>query len=364
MALEEKEGQGSSELNEKQKKYFVSCLEYYADKGHGAEDDCSLAAIYDLTRPVPEVKIPNEEAIKLFERTLQERNEVVRDYENRKSSLLESMAQAFSSASFKGGPGVNMDQWMEAHEKFEEQKRTLKTIVTNENEKVVFCERQLEFYSQYINEFSEEKSVSQKLQPQQVDEALMVVDDEFVKLKLYRQDYQKKADIYKQLKNDLEITARAIDDAYDEAKMFAKLDRADADTTDDLIRSARQKHQDTKVTYDKALQEYEVAKSIYEKAKNEYFRNRIFASLDFNFPKGQGNSVSGRHVPNSFNNNSSSYGSGQAGTGSRRTDATRREDATQIGCKNGRDAKQQSSESDDIDHRSGRFHIDIGPWFW
>ena len=257
MELEEEEGQECGELNEKQMRYFGSCLEYYADKGHGAEDDCSLAAIYDLTRSVPEVRIPNEEAIKLWERTLQERNDVVRDYENRKNGLLESMAQVYNSTSFKGGTGVNMDQWMEAREKFEEQKRTLKTIVTNENEKIVFYERQLTFYSQYIDGFSEETGVSKKLQPQQVDHVLMVADEKFAKLKLYRQDYQKKMAVYKQLKNDLEVTARAIDDAYDEAKRLAKLDRADADTTDDLIRSAREKHQVTKVDYEKAAQEYE-----------------------------------------------------------------------------------------------------------
>ena len=100
MELEEEEGQECGELNEKQMRYFGSCLEYYADKGHGAEDDCSLAAIYDLTRSVPEVRIPNEEAIKLWERTLQERNDVVRDYENRKNGLLESMAQVYNSTSF------------------------------------------------------------------------------------------------------------------------------------------------------------------------------------------------------------------------------------------------------------------------
>ena len=364
MELEEEKGQKSNELNEKQKRYFVSCLEYYADKGHGAEDDCSLAAIYDLNRPVPEVRIQNEEAIKLWERTLQERNELVSDYENRKSGLLESMAQVYSSTSFKGGSDVNMDQWVEAHEKFEEQKRTLKTIVTNENEKIVFYERQLALYSQYIDGFLEERSVSKKLQPQQVDEALMVFDDEFIKLKLYRQDYQKKAAIYKQLKNDLEVTARAIDDAYDEAKRLAKLDRVDADTTDDWIRSAREKHQDTKVIYDKAFQEYEAAKSIYEKAKKEYFKNRTSISLDFFLPNRQGKPVSGRHVSNPFKNNSSGLGSGQAGTGIRRPDATRREDTTQIGRKNGQDDKQQSSGSDDTYHRSGRFRIDIGPWFW
>lgn len=364
MELEEEEGQECGELNEKQMRYFGSCLEYYADKGHGAEDDCSLAAIYDLTRSVPEVRIPCEEAIKLWERTLQERNEVVRDYENRKNGLLDSMAQVYSSTAFKGGAGVNMDQWMEAHEKFEEQKRTLKTIVTNENEKIVFYERQLTFYSQYIDGFSEETSVSKKLQPQQVDDVLMMVDEKFAKLKLYRQDYQKKMATYKQQKNDLEVTARAIDDAYDEAKRLAKLDRADADTTDDLIRSAREKHQVTKVDYEKAAQEYEVAKGVYEKAKTEYFRNQTSASLDFCFPNRQGHPLSGRQVKNPFNNNHNASGSGSSGTSTRRNDATRRDDTTQLSRKNGRDNKQQSSESDDTYHRSGRLHIDIWPWFW
>lgn len=364
MELEEEEGQECGELNEKQKKYFGSCLEYYADKGHGAEDDCSLAAIYDLTRSVPEVRIPNEEAVKLWERTLQERNEVVRDYENRKNGLLDSMTQVYSSTAFKGGAGVNIDQRMEAHEKFEEQKRTLKTIVTNENEKIIFYERQLTFYAQYIDGFSEETGVSKKLQPQQVDDELMVSDEKFVKLKLYRQDYQKKMAVYKQLKNDLEVTARAIDDAYDEAKRLAKLDSADADITDGLIRSAREKHQVTKVAYEKAIQEYETAKSIYKQAKTEYFRNQTSASLDFCFLNRQRHPLSGRQVQNPCNDNHNASESGPSGTGTRRNDATRRDNTTQLSRKNGRDNKQQSSETDDTYHRSGRLHIDIGSWFW
>ena len=74
--------------------------------------------------------------------------------------------------------------------------------------------------------------------------------------------------------------------------------------------------------------------------------------------------MSRKQVPNPFNNNSNGFGSGQSGTGTRRPDATRSEDTTRIGRKNGRDDKQRSSESDDTYHRSGRFHIDIGPWFW
>lgn len=176
LEMDEDEKQFGYELNEKQKKYFTSCLEYYADQGHGAEDDCSLAAIYDISRPVPEIRIPNEEAIKLWERTMQERNAVVRDYEKRKRGLLERMDQVSSSTSFQGGAGVSTDQWMEAHKKFEEQKQILKTIVTNENEKIAFYERQLSFFSQYIEGFVEEDSESQKVLVKQVDESLMEAD--------------------------------------------------------------------------------------------------------------------------------------------------------------------------------------------
>ncbi len=248
--IEEEEDQLSYELNEKQKKYFASCLEYYADKGHGAEDDCSLAAFYDLTRSVPEVRISNEEAIKLWNQTMQERNEVVRDYENRKSRLLESMSQIYDSNSFKGGAGVSMDQLVETHEKFEEQKRTLKTIVTNENEKIAFYERQLSFYSRYIEGGVEENSVSKKLSPHQVDESLMLPDEDFLRLKNFRWDYQRKRAAYKQHKNGFEDTAR-------------------------------EKDQDTKEASEKVFREYEAAKSLYDQIKSEYLRNRTKMDMDF-----------------------------------------------------------------------------------
>lgn len=365
MELEEEEGQESSELNETQKKYFGSCLEYYADKGHGAEDDCSLAAIYDISRPVPEVRIPNEEAIKMWDRTMQERNEVVRDYENRKSGLLESMAQVYGSTSFKGGAGVPMDQWMEAHERFEEQKQTLKIIVTNENEKIAFYERQLSFFSQYIEGFGEENSASKKLSPHQVDESLMASDEEFLRLKTIRQDYQKKLATYKQLENDLEYTARAIDDAYDEAKRLAKLNRADTDTTDTLLRSAREKHQDTKEACEKALLEYEEAKDLYDQTRSAYLRNRTKTVVDFRFLNKTAYSPAGRQPAYSVNDNSNMSGNGQGGISSGRADSTRRSAAAQTSRNNDRTDRQRASESNDRGHRNGRFHLDIDlPWFW
>lgn len=365
MEIEEEEEQLICELNEKQKKYFASCLEYYADKGHGAEDDCSLAAIYDISRPVPEVRIPNEEAIKMCDRTMQERNEVVRDYENRKSGLLESMAQVYGSTSFKGGAGVSMDQWMEAHERFEEQKQTLKIIVTNENEKIAFYERQLSFFSQYIEGFVEENSASKKLSPHQVDESLMAPDEEFLRLKTIRHDYEKKLATYKQLKNDLEDTARAIDDAYDEAKRLAKLNRTDTDTTDTLLRSARERHQNTKEACEKALLEYKEAKDLYDQTRSAYLRNRTKTVVDFHFSNKTAYSPADRQLAYSVNDNSNMLGNGQGGISSGRADSTRRSDAAQTSRNNDRTDRQRASESNDRSQRNGRFHLDIDlPWFW
>ena len=164
--------QEKDKLNEKQMEYFKHCLEYYAGKGNGAEDDCSLAAIYDLDRSVPEVIIPNEEAIELYEITLQERNRTVQDYENRKNSLIEKIR------SFKHGVHLSRTKDIDAFEKFVEQKRILKTIVTNEMEKVAVYESKLEQYSKYIDGFSEDSYASRKIQPHDVDEDLMLEDEE------------------------------------------------------------------------------------------------------------------------------------------------------------------------------------------
>lgn len=279
----EEENQPSHELNEKQKKFFESCLEYYADKGHGAEDDCSLAAIYDLTRSVPEVRMSNDEAIRLWERTMQERNEIVLDYENRKKSLLENMSRVYNSATYKGGKGVSMDAWMESHEKLEEQKRTLKTMITNENDKIAYFERQLAVYSQYIDGFSNEDSNAKRLIPMNVDMSVIAPDEDLPNLKNIRQDLQKKMNVCKQTKKELEETSKAIDDAYDEAKRLAKLGRDDADATDTLIKCARDKHQNVKEAFEQAVKEYEEIKELYEKVKREYVKNRPKSNFNFRF---------------------------------------------------------------------------------
>jgi hypothetical protein len=279
----EEENQPGNELNEKQKTYFESCLEYYADKGHGAEDDCSLAAIYDLSRTIPEVRMSNDEAIRLWERTMQERNEIVRDYENRKKSLLENMSQVYNSATYKGCKGISMDAWMEAHERLEEQKRTLKTIITNESDKIAYYERQLAVYAQYIDGFSDDDGKAKRLIPMNVDMSFTAPDEDFPNLKIIRQDYQKKLNICKQTQKELEEAAKAIDAAYDEAKRLAKLGRDDADSTDTLTKLAREKHQAVKEAYAQAIKEYDEIKELYETAKGKYTKSRPKINFDFRF---------------------------------------------------------------------------------
>lgn len=358
MELEEEEDQISSEMNEKQKKYFGSCLEYYADKGHGAEDDCSLAVIYDLSRPVPEVRIPKEEAVKFWTNTMHERNELVRDYENRKKNLLESMAQVYGSTSFKGGRGVYMDQWVEAHDKFEEQKRTLKTIVTNENEKIAFYERQLDFYAQYIDDFSEEKSVSVKLLPQEIDDAFMMPDEEFLKLKGIRQNSHKKYAVCEQLKKALEDASRAIDEAYDEAKRLAKLNRNDGDTIDLAIREAREQHQAAKQAYDEALRAYEDAKEAYDLARNEYFRNRANSILDFRFLSGSAMASVGKPPATLSNETAKMCSGGQNGVDTGEDDDSDIYDDALNVRNNSRMRGRKNTETNNTGHKKGSFF----PW--
>ena len=359
MEHEEVEGQQGYELNEKQKRYFASCLEYYAAKGHGAEDDCSLAVIYDLSRPVPDIKIPNEEAVELWNQAMQERNHVVDDYEKRKSELLESMAQVYGSFSFKDGVEASTEQWMKSHEKLEEMKSVLKTINTNENGKLAFYEKKLAFYSQYIDGFSEESSESKKQQPCQVDESLMESDEKYFELKKLRQNYQKKMANYKQLKNELADADRAIDDAYDEAKKMAKSSRDDVVTVDLLIKSVREKYHDTKEAYEKSFQEFEEEKTLYEQAKAEYLRNSEENVLNFSPQIKDICSSADKQLFHTVNDNLKIPNDGQEEKSTYRTEDIR------TSQKSNRIEKTRAEEANTVRRKNIRLNLDIGwPWFW
>ena len=212
---------------------------------------------------------------------MQARNEIVSDYEKRKKSLLESMSQVYNSAAFKGGVTVSMDSWIESHEKFEDQKRILRTIVTNENDKIAVHEKQLEAYAQYIIGFSDDTAKMKRLLPQYVDAVFLEPDEEFENLKIVRLDYLKKQRRQSQLKMDLEETTLAIDDAKNLIMKLTKLGTNDADGTDALMKNTKEKHQTIKAEYEHALREYEEAEETYERMKSEYSRNRKKNNLDF-----------------------------------------------------------------------------------
>lgn len=200
----EAEDQPVDKLNEKQEIFLGSCLDYYADKGHGAEDDCSLAVIYDLCRRIPDVKIPSNEATQLWESTVRERNEMVLDYERRKSILLKNMKQIQNSPNFNPHSNITVDMWVETHRRFEEQKRTLKTLITNEKEKAAFYDGQLKLYAEYIDNFSEcEKELTKKLEIQSVDEGITEPDEDFEQFRRLRPEWEKKKEEYEKVKDDM-----------------------------------------------------------------------------------------------------------------------------------------------------------------
>ena len=126
----------SQELNETQRNYLANCLKYWADKGNGAEDDCSLAGIYDKNVSVPMVKIPLNMALDMWQRAVEERNRVVNDYEKRKEDMLNRIER----------------QKMEraSREQIENSKQVLFNIQKNEYDKLAYLEQKIKICEEYI----------------------------------------------------------------------------------------------------------------------------------------------------------------------------------------------------------------------
>lgn len=269
---EELQGQPSGELNERQKKYFETSLDYYADRGHGAEDDCSLAALYDIYYSIPEVRIPSDEAVSLWEQVTGERNDVVRDYEKRKSNMLESIRQVVNSQAYIGAGGVTMNHWMDVHEKLEEQKEILKTIITNENEKVAYYDTQAEFYEQYIEDFPTKSiSMTKPLAVLDVDSSLLEPDNNYYEIKLLRKDYFEKLNVYNK-------TVKELNQAYEEAKRCAEMSQMSGDPND-LVREANSRFQHAKSALHASKTAYIAAEKSYNAAKTRLFGRHTWESM-------------------------------------------------------------------------------------
>ncbi len=276
---EELEGQPGGELNERQKKYFETSLDYYADCGHGAEDDCSLAALYDIDYSIPEVRIPSDEAVRLWEQVTRERNDVVCDYEKRKSNMLKSIRQVVNSQTYIGSTAVAMNHWMDVHEKLEEQKEILKTIITNENEKVAYYDTQAEFYEQYIEEFPAKSiSMTKPLAVLDVDSSLLEPDNNYYEIKLLRKDYLEKLNAYNKTVKEFKQADDAVNKAYEEAKRRAKMSQTSGDPND-LVREANSRFQHAKSVLNAAKKAYLAAEKSYNAAKTRLFGSRTWESM-------------------------------------------------------------------------------------
>lgn len=137
----------SPHLNEPQLQYLQSCVKYYADKGNGVEDDCSLAGIYDLDTDIPEVKIPLEKAYSLWEEVYQEREKMLRNYQSRKSSIEEDILHESSK---RISPKTDTISFIKAKEKLEQLKEIYRNIVRNEAQKIDYFDHRLKTFEEHI----------------------------------------------------------------------------------------------------------------------------------------------------------------------------------------------------------------------
>lgn len=269
IVAEETPEQAVNALNESQKKYFQSCLAYYADEGHGAEDDCSLAVIYDRNRPVPDVRLSRQEAEELRARIISQRNQIVRDYEVRKEKLLENIRQIMKKPDYSYDTTSSMQRWVQAHEKLEEQKQTLRTIVSNEKEKVSLCDRQMEVYKQYMGDLSDDAMNAEKLLPvKPIDEKLLQQDTEFEQLKHLRQEYQQKQKLAGQKETEFSEARQAAEQAGMRGYVFAEESEEDIAQSRRLIAERCQK---ARREMDEARRDELQARERYLQQKQAYF---------------------------------------------------------------------------------------------
>lgn len=272
----ESENQPADKLNDEQKQYLGNRLEYYAGKGNGAEDDCSFAAIYDLDHPVPYIRISSDEAKRLWEADARERNEIVRDYERRKETLLQKMHQLRVSPAFEDS--LRTEQFMEARVRYEEQKRILATMVTNEKDKVSRYEQRMNFYAQYIEDMRKDGiSDAKLLQIQDVDEALMKPDQDLAELNSLRQNKLQKAERKELLEDELASAGKVLDAEFEKAKQLVRRDpQNDAEreqirnTVKGIIEGATEQYWEKSDSFTLAAQEAEEAENAYKERKETY----------------------------------------------------------------------------------------------
>ncbi len=184
-SLEQKETEEIS-LNDAQMQYLESCVKYWADKGNGVEDDCSLAGIYTYDLEIPKVKIPLEQADKLWHDTFMERNEVIADYEKRKKAMIKNIDKQWESDMENLRKNVgNTKEWFSVKEKIENLKQIVRTIEKNEQEKLLYYDARLRICEEYIRRANGViPAPTYFVKATIVDEKYRVEDDWFTQMKV------------------------------------------------------------------------------------------------------------------------------------------------------------------------------------
>lgn len=217
---------GQDGLNAAQEKYLGSCLEYWADKGNGVEDDCSLAGIYDCSLSIPEVRLPLDVAEKLWEDTVLERNDTILDYERRKMDIVHSISQQQeASVGILKRAGAN-EEWIGAKDKVENLKQILRNMESNEQEKVRYYDGRLESCREYIRRAQGSVPAGVALiMPQAIEEKYLAEDRMFASAKAAQEDFRKKEAVEREAARDRELADRS----YKEATRKAAMARGEAE---------------------------------------------------------------------------------------------------------------------------------------
>ena len=136
-------------LNETQQVYLDKCVSYYADKGQGVEDDCSIGGIYTEDIEIPLVSIPVDEALELLSQSVEEHNKLVDDYEKRKRDVIRDIMKLEQTAD----DCRSKNDWTEIsvlESKIEKLRQILNNIVKNEEDKHKFMLQRIERCRTYV----------------------------------------------------------------------------------------------------------------------------------------------------------------------------------------------------------------------
>lgn len=165
-----------------QRAYLERCLAYWADQGHGAEDDCSMAGIYDREHKIPDVHIPLEEVNRQWKEFTAERERIVQDYERKKKDLLNSMDRNMREVARIGQKEYKA--WIELREKIEDQRQILQNILKNEKEKIAYIDEKLKSCQEYFQRAgSQAPSEVLPVRFETVDERYLREDQQLVDVK-------------------------------------------------------------------------------------------------------------------------------------------------------------------------------------